>query len=263
MIKTPTTLNTLATGLLLVLTTAGSAAAKDAPVQQLDIIDRAIEHHGGARYTSTTTSLDLCSKSGCFAVQARVNDGQFDFTVRGKANEGERTVRLTNSRLEHWRDGALAPVAAVDEEGLRNWVMARVYFPFLPFRLNDPSVWKQDLGTEIWDGRELHRVKVTFTAGTSSDADDEYTYWFDPETGRVEHFAYTYKGSPGGLRFRTATNHRRVGGILFFDQENYGAEGDELSVDDIDPAYAATLELVSTVELRNLVVRDIESGQAP
>ena len=117
------------------------------------------------------------------------------------------------------------------------------------------SVRHQDQGVETWNGKALHRVKVTFAAGTSTDASDEYVYWFDPETGRVEQFAYSYEGNPGGLRFRKAFDHRRVGGILFFDQQNLGIEGPSLSVDQIDPQMVEEqMRLVSTVRLENLRV---------
>ena len=55
---------------------------------------------------------------------------------------------------------------------------------------------------------------MTFAAGSSTDAEDEYLYWFDPETARLEQFAYSFQGRPGGLRFRRLDNYRRVGGIL-------------------------------------------------
>ncbi len=239
----------------LVLWTAATVEGA-APTNRLDVIDRAIEHHGGDRYRSTDTSLEMCSKGGCFNVRARVDEDRFDLTVRGTAREGERTVRVTNEQVERWRDGKPVPVAPDDESSLRNWVMARVYFPFLPYRLNDPSVWKQDQGLEQWGELTYQRVKITFTAGSSSDADDEYVYWLEPETGRVAQLAYSYQGDPGGIRFRRATHHRRVGGILFFDQENFGTEGEGLSVDDITPAYAATLRHISTITLRNIEVQD-------
>ena len=42
---------------------------------------------------------------------------------------------------------------------------------FLPYRLNDPGVYKQDLGLERWGDRELHKVKVTFEPGSSNAAE--------------------------------------------------------------------------------------------
>lgn len=226
------------------------------------ILDRAVEHHGGDRYRTSETSLRLCSKGGCFEVRARVDGDRYDHTVQGRAGDVDRTVRITNDTVERSDDGRPVPLAGADVQKMRDWAMARVYFPFLPYRLHDASVRHHDRGLERWDGRPLHRVKVTFEAGTSTDDDDEYTYWLDPETGRVEQLAYTYSGQPGGLRFRRATNHRRVGGILFFDQENYGVEGDGLSVDRIDPAFADTLRHVSTLTLEAIVVRPIKAQGA-
>jgi len=136
--------------------------------------------------------------------------------------------------------------------------MARVYFVYLPFRLNDDSAIKQDLGMEIWNDRPLHKVKVSFVPGSSSGAEDEFLYWFDPETARLEQFAYSFSGDPGGLRFRTAFDYRRVGGILFFDQENRGVDGDGRSVDEIRPDSVASWDLVSTVTLHEIKVQPLD-----
>jgi hypothetical protein len=65
------------------------------------------------------------------------------------------------------------------------------------------------------------------------------------------------------LRFRRATDHRRVGGILFFDQENLGAEGEGLRVDQIDPAFVAErMRHVSTIRLKNIRVVAAETAAA-
>ena len=186
---------------------------------------------------------------------ARVDGGRFEYTVSGKSGDGQLWVRWSNDALEVRRNGVAEKVAAGDEQRFRDWAMARVYFCFLPFRLDDPSVRHRDLGVVDWDGRTLHKVKVTFDPGSSTDAGDEYMYWFDPETARLELFAYSYEENGGGLRFRRAVRHRRVGGILFFDQENYGADGPGLSVDAIDAAYVRrAMRHVSTVRLEAIEV---------
>lgn len=219
------------------------------------IVERAIAYHGGDLYEKSTTELYVCSKSGCFHVRSQVDGRQFVHEVTGKIRDGELRARITNDTAERWLNGELEPVEAGREQLLRDWAMARIYFCFLPYRLADPSVHHEDLGIVSWEGRSLHKVKVTFVAGSSTDASDEYMYWFDPETGRVEQFAYSYEGNPGGLRFRQAKNHRRVEGILFFDQENLGAEGEGLTVDQIDATFVAEkMRPVSTVELRSVRV---------
>ncbi len=248
--------------LLSALTPLSGAARTTSPVaaatDRLAIVDRAIEHHGGDLYRASEIRLRMCSKSGCSALRARVDGGAFDLEASGPVSAGERRVRITNDRVEWWQNGEPMPVGADREQPLRDWVMARIYFCFLPFRLDDPAVHKQDLGVETWNGRPLHKVKVGFASGSSTSARDEYVYWFDPASGRLEQFAYSYATGGGGLRFRRAFNHRRIGGIGFFDQENLGVEGPDLSVDLITPGYVASeMRPVSTITLDEIAVEPI------
>jgi hypothetical protein len=224
--------------------------------KRLASVDRAIEYHGGKAFVQSETRFELCSKSGCSRVRARVTNGLYEYEVTTVVRGKQRRVLTTNDKVEHWEDGDRVPVGDETEaQHLRDWVMQRIYFSFLPYRLNDPSVLKEDLGFEEWDGRRLRKVKVTFEPGTSTDAQDQYVFWFDPATARLELFAYSYLRGEGGLRFRLPFNHRRVGGMLFFDQENWGVEGQGLSVDSITPAYVdTTMRRISTVELKNIEV---------
>lgn len=250
--------------LILILGVTGSGWLLGSPVesapakvQRLKIVDRSIQFHGGQRYSHSETSLQVCSRSGCFWVSARIDGGLYELEAAGEVRGVKRRVRATNDSLRWWKDGALVPTDRERQRALRDWVMARVYYCFLPFRLNDESVFKENLGIEVWGGRPLHKVKVTFAAGSSSDANDEYLFWFDPESGRVEQFAYSFSGSPGGLRFRRAFNYRRVGGILFFDQENWGVDAPDLSIDQIDAEFVRSLARVSTVELADIRVEPL------
>jgi hypothetical protein len=241
-------------GCLLIL--ASTSFGKDLEVAKtasLAVVDAAIEHHGGALFDASRSSFEVCSKSGCSAVSVTMNGGLFEYDVTATVRGTERRVRSTNEALELWEDGESV---AVDDprrrQSLRDWAMQRVYFNFLPFRLNDPSVYKQDLGIETWGDRRLHKVKISFAPGSSTDASDEYLYWFDPESSRLELFAYSYGG---GLRFRRLFDYRRVGGLLFYNQENWGVEGEGLSVDSVTPQYVeAEMRHVSTIELRVITV---------
>lgn len=250
------------------------AAALAAPAHAetaAEIVGRSIAHHGGTLYESTQIALELCSKSGCSALEVLQDGGVYEYCSTTQVRMGERRVCIDNDAAREWFDGvgmtsAAAPgtpAAEVFDISLRDWVMQQVYFAFLPYRLEDRSVQLEDQGLETWDGRELRRVKVSFEADTSTDADDEFLYWFDPDTARLELFAYSYERNEGGLRFRRLTNYRRVGGILFFDQENYGIEGPELSVDLISPGYAArSMRHVSTVELKDIRVEPVRKGSS-
>ena len=226
------------------------------PVVRLPIVDRAIAHHGGSLFAASRVTYDVCSKSGCSSVSVEMNGGSFEYDVTAAVGATERRVRSRNSSVELWESGEVVPVPTSERgQQLRDWAMQRVYFNFLPFRLNDPSVFKEDLGTEVWQGRPLRKVKVTFEPDSSTDASDEYLYWFDPETARLEQFAYSYDVNGGGLRFRKLFNYRRVNEMLFYDQQNWGTEGSDLSVGLVTEEYVeAEMRHITTVELRELRV---------
>ena len=224
---------------------------------RLAVVDRAIEHHGGPRYEQSRSELRMCSRSGCYEIDVRMEQGSYLYDVTGTVQGVERRVVSTNSDVRLWLDGVATDIEIGRRDRFRDWVMARVYFCFLPYRLNDPSVYKQDMGPESWNGRDLHKVKVTFAPGSSSDAEDEFLYWFDPSSARLEQFAYSFVGNPGGVRFRRAIRYRRVGGILFFDQENFGVDGDHYSVDQVDEDFVSSMRHISTVELRDIEVTEL------
>ncbi len=240
-------------------------ASAEEPRELPPIVAKAIELHGGDRYESTESAFDIASRSGTFRVEVRRDGGLYRQVVEADTPEGRRRVTVTNDAVELSIDGRTRPVPESEAQRWRDHVAARVWFPYLPYGLAGDGVYTHDLGLEEWplpagEGtRELHKVKVTFQPGSSTEADDEYLFWFDPETGRLEQLAYSFDG---GLRFRTAKSFRRVGGILFADHENHGIdfeEGESRSVDEITPAMVKEeMEHISTVELRGIDVREIE-----
>jgi hypothetical protein len=219
------------------------------------IVERAIAHHGGALYEGTRSRFRLCSRGGCFEVEAARDGDLFEYIVAGASGGTERRVRWTNESVERWDDGLPVPL---DENGARrakDFVMARVYFAYLPFRLLDPGVQWEDQGIETWEGQALHRVRVTFAPGTGTHDQDEYLYWFEPETGKLAQFAYRFTTGAGGLRFRTAHDYRRVGGILFYDQENFGVDGRDWALEGLTPdKVRGTMRHISTVTLEGIEV---------
>ncbi len=235
---------------------SASEATANGKTLDLPIVTRSIAFHGGDVYQHSQIDFVIASKSGAFKVEAWNDGGLFDYRVhKGPPGEGttwRHTNRDGSDVLERTEAGQ--PLVLDDEAraAVQTAVASRIYFPFLPLRLNDGNTWKEDQGLETWDGRELQRVKVTFTAGTSERSDDAYAYWFDPETARLEAFAYSFSG---GLRYRPLVNYRRVGGVLFFDQPNYALDGSGLSVDQITPEFVASeMKLLSTVVLEDIEV---------
>lgn len=220
------------------------------PPEAPEIVARAIEFHGDEIFQSAVVSLTITSLSGSFQIDSTRDGGRFEYIVTDPRSQ--RRVRLTNDQVQEWRDDVEIDL---DDEGARRaraFADARVFFPLLPFTLNGGDIHFEDLGLDRWDGRNLHKVKVWFTPGSSNDADDTYMFWFDPETGRLEQFGYDFSG---GLRYRKATAFNRVGGILFSDQENYAVDGGRVPVDMLSPEYVGeNMSLLSTVTLSNISV---------
>lgn len=222
-----------------------------------EFLEQAIAFHGGEVLERARVRVDLCSKSGCSALDVTEDEGLFRYCVEAAPGDERRKVCIDNDTVSEWQGGVLVSAGKERAQKLRDWVMERVYFVFLPYRLRDPSVRAQDLGLETWGTRTLRKIKVTFEPESSTDADDEFLYWFEPSSGQLEQFAYSYNRSGGGLRFRTLVEPRRVGGILFFDQENFGIEGEGLSVDSVSADYIqGEMRHVSTITLSNIRVQE-------
>lgn len=252
-------------------TSYGESAPADAAVEadpeaveRLAIVDRSIAFHGGAIYRGSRTRLNIASRSGSFELEVTRRGSLFDYVVEDSVDGQTRITRVDNDATERHVGGERLALDAERERRARDFVFARVYFPFLPYGLNDPDVFKHDQGLETWNGRQLHRVKVTFTPGSSTDASDDYAYWFDPESGRLEQYAYSFgNGTPrGGLRFRRLSNYRRVGGLLFFDAANLGFDGEgDFSVDAITPqAVEEAMRPISEVRLSAIEVERLDEA---
>ncbi len=233
----------------------GPPPAPDPPLPE--IVEKAITYHGGDLYERSRMTMTIASLSGSFQIEATRNGGAFDYVVINPA-QGERPARrvqLTNDGVTEWIDGV---ESALDEEGARRataFVNARVFFPLLPYTLKGDDVLFEDRGIDRWEGRDLHRMKVTFNPGSSNDADDAYTFWFDPGTGRVEQFGYDFDN---GLRYRRAISFERVNGVLFSDQDNYAVDGGKVPVDTLAPDYVASnMRLLSTVRISDVTVEPL------
>ncbi len=221
------------------------------------IVAKAIEFHGGEIYERSKTTMTISSLSGSFLVEATRKGGSFEYVVTGTVGgDGrERRVRLTNDTVEEWRNGEPFDLDEPAATRARAYVDARVFFPFLPYSLKGGDLHFEDLGLEPWFGRELHKVRVSFTPGTSNDADDHYMFWFDPNTGQMEQFGYDFRG---GLRFRKGIEFQRVGGVLFSTQENYAIDGGRIPVATLSEAYVSeNMDLLSTVVISDVTVEPL------
>jgi hypothetical protein len=98
-----------------------------------------------------------------------------------------------------------------------------IYFATLPYKLQDASVNRKFIEeTTIKD--KLWCCRRNFGQdGGGKDFDDEFHYWINKQTHKVDYLAYSYRTNDGGVRFRTAFNTRVIDGLTFQDYINYEA----------------------------------------
>ncbi len=228
---------------------ADPAAAAEASVPE--IVGRALQFHGSEMLEQSNVSLTVTSKSGSFGVIAQPGP-VFDYTIFSGSSDNSVVTRHTNKpgEPELTVTEGDQPVEISDPQVTRDFVSARMYFLFFPYRLLDPDTTLTDLGMETWGSRELHKVRLTFASGTSTNADQGFLFWFDPETAQLQQFAYTFDG---GVRFRKMVNARRVAGVLIADHENY-AHDENVSVNVVTPEFASGMKLLSTVALSDVSI---------
>lgn len=230
----------------------GSTFDKSVPDVPL-IVSKALSFHGEEVFQTSSISMTITSLSGSFKIYSARERGDFEYTITDPRSK--RRVTLSNTLVQEWHDGKKLQLDQEGERLARAFVDARVFFPLLPFTLRGSDVHFKDLGLDNWNGRNFHKVKVFFTPDTSNDADDNYMFWFDPDTGRIEQFGYDFNG---GLRYRKAVEFIRAGNVLFSNQENYGIDGGRVPVETLSPSYVdEKMRLISSVELSNISVNPL------
>jgi hypothetical protein len=145
---------------------------------------------------------------------------------------------LTNAGLSRTTEGKLTALSVKDSLAYAESVNSVRYFFMLPYGLYDPAVNADLLPSTTIGGTPYDRVRVSFDeAGGGVDFDDIYHYFFNRETGELDYLAYSFSANDGGIRFRKAINKRRVKGVLLQDYINYGVNGRDRDLVDIDRRY--------------------------
>ena len=124
-----------------------------------------------------------------------------------------------------------------------------MYFFQLPYVLNDPAAIKHFRGPAIIQGRPHFVVAVTFEQeGGGTDYEDEFRYWFDAQTLKMNYLAYSYHTNGGGVRFRVAANPRSYSGLWVQDYENYSPTNMKIPLDSLPRLWKrGALEKVSRI----------------
>lgn len=215
------------------------------------IIDRAIDYSGGNLYNENKIYFDFRN----FQISVDENNGEFKYERTFEDSTGSHIQILTKQGLTYYIDSILQSPTKKKEESIIESINSQVYFTMLPYKLNDPAVIKEYLGTEFINGKEYHKISVTFQEeGGGVDFEDEFIYWFDLQDYSMDYLAYLFHVNGGGLRFREAVNSRNVKGIVFQDYNNY-SPNEKTSLDSLSILFEkGNLKKLSEINIDNIKI---------
>ncbi|MCL6462613.1 MAG: hypothetical protein I4O51_12185 [Flavobacterium micromati] len=184
------------------------------------IIDKTIEAHGGKLYLTADYSFIFREKNYRF----QNNGGNFKYTSEIKKGDSVVKDILTPAKFERFINDKLQRLNKEQTGKYSEALNSVIYFVMLPYKLQDASVNKEFVEESTIKGKKYDAIGVTFGKdGGGKDFDDEYQYWINKDTHKVDYLAYNYHVNDGGVRFRVAINTRVIAGVTFQDFINYEA----------------------------------------
>lgn len=217
-----------------------------------EVVDQAIDFSGTEKLRNGSATFNFRNIS----YEYWHEKGTYIYTrIQTDTASNEIKDVLTNEGLVRFINGEEALITEERRAAYTSSVNSVIYFAFLPLWLNDPAVNKSygDI-TEI-EGKEYHKIKITFAEeGGGEDFEDVFYYWFDVEDYSMDYLAYSYIEKEGtGIRFRKAYNARSVNGVMIQDYVNMKPKSKELKLEEIDEAFInGDLEQLSLIELKNV-----------
>ena len=216
-----------------------------------DIIQKAIEKHGGDLYDNMEVQFDFRNRH----FTAKISEGEYVYERTFRSNDGMVTDVWSNNKFKRMINDKEIRLELENRRTYQRATNSVIYFALLPFNLDDPVVNRQLMRDVEIKGEPYHKVEITFGEnGGGEDFENVYIYWIHKEEFTIDYFAYGFYVNGGGVRFREAYNARRVGGIRFQDYKNYTIDKD-FPVQELDYAYElGELNLVSDIKIENIEV---------
>lgn len=191
------------------------------PSKSQSILNEAIHAHGGDLYNSAHYSFEFRGNTYEF----RNNDHSFEYIKTETRTDTVITDILNNNGFSQLINSTTAVLSEKQIESKTGALNSVIYFATLPYKLNDKAVNTNYIGSTTINEQNYHTIEITFDqAGGGEDHDDEYYYWINKKTNKIDYFAYNYSVNNGGVRFRSAYNSRVIDGVTFQDYINHSAE---------------------------------------
>lgn len=213
------------------------------------ILANTVQAHGGALYDQAHYSFTFRKRTYTF----QNNGDAFRYTV-DRSKDGREVIDiLDQDSFQRLVNGKLDSLTQKQIAAYTGSINSVIYFATLPHKLQDPAVNLEYKGTTTINEGEYEILEVYFDQeGGGQDHDDEFYYWINKETSRIDFLAYNYRVNGGGVRFRSAYNTRNVEGIIFQDYVNYKAPL-ETPLADLPALFEQEkLEKLSLIETENV-----------
>ncbi|HMQ07531.1 MAG TPA: hypothetical protein PKC30_09540 [Saprospiraceae bacterium] len=217
----------------------------------IEIIDKAIELHGGDGYKEKVISFDFRQ----FHLKVKYSTDSFRYERSYTDTTGRVKEVYAHNEISRTINGVIQDLDSSFQSRMSNGIHAMIYFTMLPYRLRDDAVIARYLGEERIKDKTYHKIRVTFQEeGGGKDHEDIFLYWFGTEDHFMDFLAYEYYTDGGGRRFREVISRRNVGGITFQDYNNYSEKIDEPFESIASRFENGALQLLSVVDLKHISV---------
>jgi len=214
------------------------------------LLTETIKAHGGDLYNTAHYSFVFRGNTYSF----KNNDSEYHYTKQVKKGNSLTIDHFINGVLSKFNNNQKVALTEKEIKSATEGLNSVIYFATLPHKLNDDAVNKTYIGETSIKGKDYAILGITFNEENGGvDFDDEFYYWINQDTKKIDYLAYNYKVNKGGVRFRSAYNIRVVDGITFQDYINYKAEvGTALK--ELPALYEAEkLKELSKIETENII----------
>jgi len=214
------------------------------------LLKKTVSAHGGDLYDTANYSFNFRGDAFYFK-----NDHKnFEYSKTHKKEKNLTQDFLKNGVLTRKVNNKTSNLSENSSKRAKSSLNSVIYFATLPHKLNDEAVNKTYIGETSIKGENYAILGITFNKeGGGEDFDDQFHYWINAETNKIDYLAYNYKVNGGGVRFRSAFNRRVVDGITFQDYINYKANPKTPLVDLPKLYEAGELKELSKIKTENVI----------
>jgi len=214
------------------------------------ILAETIAAHGGKLYNSANYSFIFRGNTYHFK-----ND-ETNYNYIKVSKKGDLVIKdvLKNDDFIREINGNVIQLSTKETASGKAVINSVIYFATLPHKLNDKAINSKYIEKIVIKNKTYSVVEITFNKeGGGEDHEDEFYYWINNKTKKIDYLAYNYKVNKGGVRFRSAFNKRTIDGITFQDYINYKAEIGTL-LKDLPKLYEANkLKELSKIKTENII----------